>query len=160
MRRHRFVDSLNPCGPHGGRGTDAEFFRRCSSDLIGCIPTRDEVPAFLTDTFANKRAQAVERMLESAEFNRFFANVLDVMLMERRRGNRVSTDQWREYLVESLATRKSYDQIAREILSADGTGQHREAAKFYLDRDVEAHVLTRDVGRMFLGRDLQCAQCA
>ena len=32
-------------------------------------------------------------------------------------------------------------------------------ARFYLDRDGEANVLTRDVGRIFLGVDLQCAQC-
>ena len=35
----------------------------------------------------------------------------------------------------------------------------RGAAKFYLDRLADPNLLTRDVGRMFLGRDLQCAQC-
>ena len=47
-----------------------------------------------------------------------------------------------------------------EILSADGTDpETRGAAKFYLDRLADPNLLTRDVGRMFLGRDLQCAQC-
>jgi len=35
----------------------------------------------------------------------------------------------------------------------------RPAAKFYLDRDVEKDTLVRDVSRLFLGADLQCAQC-
>ena len=32
-------------------------------------------------------------------------------------------------------------------------------ARFYLDREGEANLLARDVGRIFLGMDLQCAQC-
>ena len=35
----------------------------------------------------------------------------------------------------------------------------RGAAKFLLERNVEPNALTRDIGRIFLGRDLQCAQC-
>ena len=35
----------------------------------------------------------------------------------------------------------------------------RGAARFYLDRLADPNLLTRDVGRIFLGRDLQCAQC-
>ncbi len=51
-------------------------------------------------------------------------------------------------------------ELVTEILSADGTDPTtRGAAKFYLDRLADPNLLTRDVGRMFLGRDLQCAQC-
>jgi hypothetical protein len=32
-------------------------------------------------------------------------------------------------------------------------------AKFYLDRDAEPTLLTRDVSRLFLGRNVTCAQC-
>ena len=35
----------------------------------------------------------------------------------------------------------------------------RPRARFYLDREGEANLLARDVGRIFLGMDLQCAQC-
>ena len=37
--------------------------------------------------------------------------------------------------------------------------QLRPAAKFYLDRDGDPNLLARDIGRLFFGRDLQCAQC-
>src|SRR5437868_6309553 len=37
--------------------------------------------------------------------------------------------------------------------------QPRQAARFFLDRDGESHLLTRDIGRLFLGMNLQCAQC-
>src|SRR5262249_11474354 len=35
----------------------------------------------------------------------------------------------------------------------------RPMAKFYLDRDSEPNLLTRDISRLFLGMNLQCAQC-
>ena len=46
------------------------------------------------------------------------------------------------------------------MLSTDGTDpKTRPAAKFFLDRDLEPNLVTRDLGRVFLGRNLQCAQC-
>ncbi|HTM55157.1 MAG TPA: DUF1553 domain-containing protein, partial [Pirellulales bacterium] len=48
----------------------------------------------------------------------------------------------------------------REILSADGSDpKQRGPARFYLDRDADANLITRDVGRLMFGRDMQCAQC-
>ena len=35
----------------------------------------------------------------------------------------------------------------------------RPAGKFYLDRAIDKDALVRDTGRLFLGMDLQCAQC-
>ena len=53
-----------------------------------------------------------------------------------------------------------YDRLVRDILSADGTdAKNRGKAKFYLDRNFESTVVARDVGRLFLGRNLRCAQC-
>ena len=31
--------------------------------------------------------------------------------------------------------------------------------RFFLDRGSEPNLITRDVGRIFFGRDMQCAQC-
>jgi hypothetical protein len=45
-------------------------------------------------------------------------------------------------------------------LTADGErGASRAAARFLLDRGVEPNVVARDIGRLFFGRDMQCAQC-
>ena len=47
-----------------------------------------------------------------------------------------------------------------ELLRADGADPKlRPAARFYLDRESEPNLITRDVGRIFFGRDMQCAQC-
>jgi hypothetical protein len=87
-------------------------------------------------------------------------NVFDVMLMERRNARNVPQAQWQEFLRQSFADNKPWDQLVREILSADGAdAKLRPAAKFYLDRDGEPNLLTRDISRLFLGMNLQCAQC-
>ena len=49
--------------------------------------------------------------------------------------------------------------LIREILAAEGIDPiTRPAVKFYLDRK-NADLLTIDISRLMLGRDIHCAQC-
>jgi hypothetical protein len=140
--------------------SDAEFLRRITLDLTGSIPTATETRAFLADKTENKREVLIDRLLASPEHVRHMQNVFDVMLMERRPDKNVPRAQWQEYLHASLTANKPWDQLVREILSADGAdAASRPAAKFYLDRAGEPHLLTRDISRLFLGTNYQCAQC-
>jgi len=83
-----------------------------------------------------------------------------VLLMDRRPDKHVKRPEWRDFLQKSFAENKPYDQFVREILSADGSDpKTRPAAKFFLDRDGEPNVLTKDISRLFLGMNLHCAQC-
>lgn len=146
--------------PPAALATDAEFVRRVYLDLTGAISTADAAREFLDDASPYKRQQLVDRLLVSPEFARRMQNVFDVMLMERRRRQYIPADEWEEYLRRSFAVNKPLDQLSREILAGDmDDPAARPAATFYLDRDVEANLLTRDVGRLFFGMDLQCAQC-
>jgi hypothetical protein len=139
---------------------DTEFLRRVALDLTGIVPTAAEVRAFLKESNPDKRRQVIDRLLASPGYARHMQNVFDVLLMDRRPGKHVKTPEWQEYLRSSLAANKPYDQLVREILSADGADpKTRPAARFYLDRDGETHQLTRDISRLFLGMNLQCAQC-
>ncbi len=158
-RIDRLVESAY-VGPAAPLVDDAGFLRRVSLDLTGRIPTSDEVRAFLADTSADKRQQLVDRLLASAAFVRHMTDTFDVMWMERRRDQYVPSLEWRAYLFESFASGKPLHVLIREILSSDGTDPAlRPAAKFFLDREADANLLTRDIGRMFFGVDLQCAQC-
>jgi hypothetical protein len=140
--------------------SDAEFVRRLYLDLTGSIPPTSEVRAFLKDPASNKRQLLIDRLLASPEYARHMANVFDVMLMERRPAKNTSQAAWLEYLRESFAASKPWDQLVREVLSADGADpKTRHLARFYLDRDGEPNVLTRDISRVFLGTNLQCCQC-
>lgn len=147
-------------GPVAGPADDAAFLRRVYLDLTGTIPSADQVRAFLADASPNKRAAVIDELLASPRYAQHLADVFDVMIMERRRGTHVKDAEWRPYLVKSFAANKPYDKLVREILLAHGAdAKSRGPAAFYLNREAEPHLLTRDLGRVFLGRDMQCAQC-
>lgn len=146
------------------RSSDAEFVRRLYLDLTGVIPTPEQARTFLHDAAPDKRERLIEALLTSPDYALHMARVFDVMLIERRlptiSSYDVTTSNWRAYLTESFADNRAWDQMVRDILGSDGAdAKHASAVKFYLVRDVAPHSLTRDVGRLFLGVDLQCAQC-
>jgi hypothetical protein len=139
---------------------DATFVRRLFLDLAGRIPSSAEARAFLDDPAGDKRAKLVDRLLASPEHARHMAVTFDVWLMERRADKHVKSDEWRAWLVAFFAANRPYNELARDVLGADGADPAvRPAAKFTLDRDVAPDALVRDVGRVFFGIDLQCAQC-
>jgi hypothetical protein len=144
--------------------SDAEFLRRVSLDLGGLIPTAVETRAFLADTASDKRTRLVDRLLSSPEYALHMARVFDVMLAERHVAATASYDiegpVWRAFLTDAFAENRPWDTLARDILGSDGTDEKTgPGVKFFLARSTEAHVVTRDVSRLFLGRDYQCAQC-
>uniref|UniRef100_UPI0035638CFA DUF1549 domain-containing protein n=1 Tax=Stieleria sp. TaxID=2795976 RepID=UPI0035638CFA len=139
---------------------DASFLRRVYLDLAGTIPAANEVREFLADSAPDKRIKLVDRLLGSPQYARRMQYVFDTLLMERRPNKHVTAEQWEAYLRESFLQNKSWRQLAQELLSADGTDeQTRAAARFLLDRELNVDQVTRDIGRIFLGRDLECAQC-
>lgn len=139
---------------------DAEFLRRASLDIVGMPPTADEARAFFADTAPDKRARLIDRLFASPHFVRHFAQMLDLMLMERRPNTNVPADEWEAWLVKSVRENKPWNALAKEMLLADGdTAATRAPARFALDRGSDPNTLTRDIGRIFFGRDMQCAQC-
>ncbi len=143
-----------------GLSWDAEFLRRVTLDLTGAIPSAAAARAFLEDRSPGKRAALIDRLLASPEHARHLARVLDVWLMERRPDKHVPHADWLEYLRTAAAANKPWDELVRDILASDGfEPRTRPAAKFLLDRDAEPNLLTRDVGRLLLGMNLQCCQC-
>lgn len=142
------------------QASDAEFLRRVTLDLTGTIPSSADVRAFLADASPEKRSALIDELLASPRFPERMQNVFDVMLMERRPEKHVKAKEWRAYLRTSFRENKAWDVLTAEMLSADGAEQAtRPAARFLLDRELKTDVVTRDLGRIFLGRDLQCAQC-
>jgi hypothetical protein len=143
-----------------GPASDGEFLRRVYLDLTGTIPTTVQTRDFLKDPSPGKRQALIDRLLASPEHTRHFASVLDVLLMERLRDKYVPHAQWLEYLRTSVAANKPWDELVREILSGDDANPKLQpATKFYLEREAEPNVLTRDISRLLLGTNLQCCQC-
>ena len=160
---HVRVDRLvteSPLGLVSGSSADDEFLRRLYLALVGRIPSVDETREFLADQSPTKRSAAVDRLLSSGAYVRRMTNVLDVMLSERRGDGEVKRAEWEAFLKQSVESNTPWNVLASEILGADAVDpKQRGRAKFLMDRGVEVNQMTREVGRMFFGVDLQCAQC-
>ncbi|GDX92762.1 hypothetical protein LBMAG46_27700 [Planctomycetia bacterium] len=144
--------------------SDAEFHRRLYLDLVGRGPTVQESERYFRRLLAEPgavertRVELIEDLLSRAEFDRYYSRVLEVMFTERREV--ISVLEFRAWIQRWLEERRPLNELCAEILAADGTGeQMRPAAAFMLNRAAEPHLVTRDIGRIFFGRDIQCAQC-
>ena len=147
-----------------GEADDAEFVRRVYLDLAGVVPTPAQAGEFFEDSAAGKRGRLIDRLLAAPEFSLQMARVFDAMLVERRVATIPSYDfkpaEWQDWLATAFRRNMSWDRLSAAMLKSDGADPSQAAAaRFYLVRDVEPHLLTRDIGRLFLGKDLQCAQC-
>lgn len=139
---------------------DAEFLRRAYLDFHGTIPTADAARKFLADKSSARRAKLIDALIASPEYARRLTQHFDVLINERRKDVKVPRADWEKYLTETFASNKPFDQFIREMLEADGVEtETRARAKFFLDRDFEPNTVTRDISRLFLGRNIQCAQC-
>jgi len=139
---------------------DLTFLRRVHFDLVGGPPTVAEARAFLADKDSARRSSLIDRLLANPDHSWYWSQVLDAWWMERRPAKHVDAKLWRDYLRDSLAQGKGLDTLVKEMLTADGTDEKtRPAARFVLDRELDTHLVVRDISRLFLGANLQCAQC-
>lgn len=160
---HAQIDALvakaNPAGQAPIVG-DAEYLRRTYLALHGVIPTAAQARAFFADPAKDKRAKLVDALLAEPQFAKWMAVQFDVLLMERRGEAHTKAAPWREWLEEWFAANKPWDALVRELLTADGGDEKtRHFARWLLERQADPHALTKDTARIFLGRDLSCAQC-
>jgi hypothetical protein len=160
---HVKIDALialaNPAGQTPLAG-DADYLRRTYLALHGVIPTAAQARAFFADAAPDKRAKLVDALLADPQYARWMAVRFDVMLMERRGETHTKAAPWREWLEASFAANKPWDAMVRELFSADSADEKtRPIARWVLEREANPHALTKDTARLFLGRDIGCAQC-
>lgn len=143
--------------------SDAAFCRRVYLDLAGRIPETAELNRFFSETADNKRELLIDQLLGSRDYSVRLRDFLHVMLMERLGDH----EEWTAFLDHSAKANKPWDQIVQEILAPNADEETIRGAAFFWTKRLENYgqnpvdypALTRDVGRLFLGVDLQCAQC-
>ena len=143
--------------PEGAAG---QLLRRLSLDLRGVVPTREELDAFVTDPSPERWSMWVGKFLTDPLCDEHLVTFLDRTLMLRRPHAQVDRASWLAYLREQVAADLPLDTLAKQLLFAPWWNRdHRPAQKFFLDRGGDPNLIARDIGRVFLGRDMQCAQC-
>lgn len=143
-------------GPMARQCSDSDFLRRIHLDLTGVIPSAEQLRAFLNETAKDKRARVVDVLLGSIDSSRHLAIQFSVLFLERRTEKNVKQQDWERYLFESVHKDRPLDQIMSELVYSP---PFHPASKFLLAREGEPNAMTRDVGRLAFGMDLQCAQC-
>ncbi len=140
--------------------TDGEFLRRVYLDLTGVIPPVSEVRNFLTDTTPDKRARMIDRLLESPAHATHLATTWRNLLLPAglEAGDLNSVIGVQNWLRRHFAENMRYDRLVSELLVATG-GSNAGPALFYTTFDLKPEELAAHTSRVFLGVQLQCAQC-
>ncbi|MBI2194663.1 MAG: DUF1553 domain-containing protein [Planctomycetes bacterium] len=136
---------------------DAEFLRRLSLDLTGTIPPAEEVVSFLKDRDPKKREMKIDEYINHPLFAENLAVIWANLLLSRS-SEASDRGMMENYLRDCFITNKPYDAMVRELLVAEGTTD--EVAEVnYLVRHAEAAEAAGHTARVFLGLQIQCAQC-
>ena len=147
--------------------SDAAFFRRVSLDLVGLLPTPEQLVAFEEASASDKRERLVERLLDDnqayAEHWLTFWNDLlrnDYVGTGYVDGGRKAITDW---LYRSLRENKPYDQFVRELINP--ASESEGFIKGIIWRGVVNASQVREIqfaqntGQVFLGVNLKCASC-
>jgi hypothetical protein len=164
------------------------LIRRITFDLTGLPPTLEEVDAFLADSSVGAFEKIVDRLLASPAYGeRWARHWLDIVRYSESHGfeyDRLRDNAWRyrDYVVRSLNSDKSYadfvrEQIAGDVLSGAGrdgviatgmlvsgpfdqAGQNAASAIIRgKAREDELEDMLGTVSQTFLGVTLNCARC-
>ena len=141
--------------------TDQTMLRRLSLDLVGHPPTAEEITAYTLDPAPDKRAAAVERMLGDQRFGQNWGRYWRDVIMYRRTEERAlrSAGTLERFLTQELNDDPHWDVIARQFITATGDIQEEGSTAIIMAQMGSAEDTTAEVSRIFLGIQIQCAQC-
>ena len=146
-----------PPTPVAGVIDDLAFLRRATVDLIGRIPTVEEVKQFERENTVNRREKLLDRLIAHPRFTErwtvFYADMLRVRSQAEGGGQLLA------YVNRSVAEGKPYDQMTRELIATNGRPEQSPAAGFALGDAANPMALAGATSQIFLGVRLQCAEC-
>jgi hypothetical protein len=148
---------------------DEQFLRRVRLDLTGQLPTTVEIEQFLADKATDKRSKLIDKLLETDEYARHWARYWrdTVAAVEATFGD-PHVPAFEDWLYEEFKQGRKWDEIVRAMLTAEGQLQRddkekaKKGAVFFLGRfnGPDGDIFrTAETARLFLGIQIQCAQC-
>ncbi len=152
--------------------SDGKWCRRVYLDILGRIPSIEELTEFVGDRSSDKKTRLVDLLLSDSyaqEYARNWTTNWTNILIGRSGGTerrtRTNRDGMRQYLYESLLRNKPYDQLVYELISARGTSKpdvdnFNGAVNFLaMKLEEEAVQATAKTAQIFMGIRVQCTQC-
>ena len=141
--------------------TDEQFVRRVYLDIAGRIPNFEETSAFLNSRSGTKRAELIDRLLESDGYVSHTYNYFaDMLRINDKVDNRLLKGlPYIKWLKDSLASNKGWDKMSYELMTAEGKLWNNGASGYLLrDAGMPLDNLANTLS-VFLGTDVACAQC-
>jgi hypothetical protein len=165
-----------------GDADRAAFIRRATLDVLGVIPSPEEVAAFVNDESDNAYEKLVDRLLASPKYGeRQGRKWLDLARYSDSTGfqndnDRLNMWRYRDYVINAFNENKTYDRFLQEQLAGDelwpgneqtliATGFMAQFPDNHNSRDMvqRKYQITTDitdtVGKVVLGQTLECARC-
>ena len=122
------IQPARPC-------SDAVFLRRVYLDLIGTLPTEEEVREFLADSSPNKRERVIDSLFQRREFADFWTlRWGDVLRIKSEFPINLwpnAVQAYARWLWAAIAENMPYDKFARELLTSSGSNFRVPAVNFY-----------------------------
>ncbi|MEN8773422.1 MAG: PSD1 and planctomycete cytochrome C domain-containing protein [Akkermansiaceae bacterium] len=144
--------------------SDEVFIRRVYLDIVGLLPTEEELKTFVGSTNLKKREALVDQLLERKDFTELWVMKWAELLQIRTTGNNgndvtyKSALLWYEWLRGQIANNRPFNEIVRDLLSATG-GSYESPATNFFKSEQDIKKLTENVAQVFMGTRIQCAQC-
>lgn len=149
--------------------SDAEYLRRVYLDLTGLPPTAEQARMFLASQSPSqeKRRQLVDQLLGSRDYVAFWSNKwADLLQCNQKALGEKGVWAFREWIRESVAQNKPYDQFAYELITAQGSNLTNPAVNYLralkdLDdkKQLTPNKMTEDISQTFLGVRFNCNKC-
>lgn len=152
---------LNLLGlPPSGLSDDSTFLRRVTLDIAGRLPRAEEVTAFLADAAPHKREKKIDELLASRDHANFFTQKWVGILRNKRTKDEYTrgTYAFHDWIRESIAANKPYDQFVTELITASGEIGRNPAVAWYRSVSDQKEQM-QDIAQVFMGIRMQCAQC-
>jgi hypothetical protein len=153
------------------RSDDAEFLRRVYLDLAGCVPTAEQARAFLDDRAPDRRAKLIDTLLASPSFGEQLGRTWRDWICppelpsDGNAGNQPHKEaqNFGKWLGTRFAAGASWDRITREVLTVAGDIKTKPQVIFFAlvgeGGSTSASGSAKAVASLFMGVQLQCAQC-
>lgn len=141
--------------------TDAEFLRRVSLDLTGLPASVAATRAFLEDPRDSqvKRAAKIDELLDSPEYvDHWTLKWSDLLLSNRKFIKEQGVWAFRNWIRQSIAENKPYDEFVYELMTASGHSLQNPATNYYRIAREPREVM-ENMTQVFLGTRFVCAQC-
>ncbi len=146
--------------------SDAEFIRRLSLDVRGVIPTVEETIAFLGDRSEDKRRALVRKYLDDPLRGAAWAAYWDKLLVgslnesiNNPNAAMKAKSTFKEWVEDEFNANRPLDEFARRVITAEGVSDRDPQTLPIIRWDGSAPDMAGTMSRVFLGRQIQCAQC-